>query len=210
MQKARFIGRIVTGLLAAIAFSGCSGVVMTTGNAGPDGTLYLEGLGGSPALPRPFLEGPVDNVSYWDGDGVAGAASITIDLSQQRAFFFKGERLVAVSRISSGNEQYPTTKGSFKIIQKSKDHRSNLYGDFVDRQGRPVIRDVESKDTPPPGLQFLGAAMPNFMRFHGAIGMHGGFLPGYPASHGCVRMPDRMSEHFFRNVSIGTPVKVVD
>lgn len=196
----------VVGLCA----SGCTGMSTHAGYAGGDGTLYLEGLGASLALPRPALEGPVDNVSYWDGDGVAGAPSVTIDLSQQRAFFFKGERLVGVSRVSSGNEQYPTATGSFKVTQKNKDHRSNLYGDFVDHHGRAVIRDVEAKDIPPPGLRFLGASMPNFMRFNGGIGMHAGFLPGYPASHGCVRMPEKMSEYFFRNVSIGTPVVVVN
>lgn len=198
------------GLWMALSLGGCVGVATNTGGPGVDGTLYLEGLSGSLALPRPAVVGLVDNVSYWDGDGVAGAPSVTIDLSQQRAFFFKADRLVAVSRVSSGNERYRTATGSFKITQKNKDHRSNLYGDFVDHHGRAVIRDVEAKDIPPPGLRFQGASMPNFMRFNGGIGMHAGFLPGYPASHGCVRMPERLSEHFFRSVSIGTPVIVVE
>jgi lipoprotein-anchoring transpeptidase ErfK/SrfK len=47
------------------------------------------------------------------------------------------------------------------------------------------------------------------MRFHGGEGMHAGFLPGYAASHGCVRMPDHMAEIFFNNVSVGTPVRVI-
>jgi lipoprotein-anchoring transpeptidase ErfK/SrfK len=38
--------------------------------------------------------------------------------------------------------------------------------------------------------------------------MHAGFLPGYPASHGCIRMPEHMSEHFFNNVVTGTPVTI--
>ena len=50
--------------------------------------------------------------------------------------------------------------------------------------------------------------MPNFMRFNGGVGMHTGFLPGYPASHGCVRMPDHMARVFFENAEIGTPVVV--
>ena len=44
-------------------------------------------------------------------------------------------------------------------------------------------------------------------RFDG-IGMHEGFLPGYPASHGCIRMPGFMSERFFENVGVGTPVTI--
>jgi lipoprotein-anchoring transpeptidase ErfK/SrfK len=50
--------------------------------------------------------------------------------------------------------------------------------------------------------------MPYFMRVTGGIGMHEGFLPGYAASHGCIRMPGFMAERFFENVSVGTPVTV--
>ncbi|MEI6536331.1 MAG: L,D-transpeptidase family protein [Verrucomicrobiaceae bacterium] len=46
------------------------------------------------------------------------------------------------------------------------------------------------------------------MRFTRGIGMHAGFLPGYAASHGCVRMPEKMASIFFSNVEIGTPVDV--
>jgi lipoprotein-anchoring transpeptidase ErfK/SrfK len=52
--------------------------------------------------------------------------------------------------------------------------------------------------------------MPYFMRIHGGVGMHAGFLPGFPASHGCIRMPERMAQIFFANVSHGTPVRVVN
>jgi lipoprotein-anchoring transpeptidase ErfK/SrfK len=51
--------------------------------------------------------------------------------------------------------------------------------------------------------------MTNFMRLtNDGIGMHAGFLPGYPASHGCIRMPEHMSEIFFNNVNLGTPVTI--
>jgi hypothetical protein len=50
--------------------------------------------------------------------------------------------------------------------------------------------------------------MPFFIRFNGGIGMHAGRLPGYPASHGCVRMPRAMAAHFFANAPLGTPVTV--
>jgi lipoprotein-anchoring transpeptidase ErfK/SrfK len=52
--------------------------------------------------------------------------------------------------------------------------------------------------------------MPYFMRIHGGVGMHAGFLPGFAASHGCIRMPERMAQIFFANVSHGTPVRVVN
>ncbi len=59
-----------------------------------------------------------------------------------------------------------------------------------------------------PGEVFERSPMPYFMRFNGGIGMHTGFLPGYAASHGCVRMPDKMAKVFFENTPIATPVKV--
>jgi lipoprotein-anchoring transpeptidase ErfK/SrfK len=52
--------------------------------------------------------------------------------------------------------------------------------------------------------------MPYFMRFAGGVGMHQGFLPGYAASHGCIRMPEFMARKFFDNVRKGTPVRVED
>jgi L,D-transpeptidase catalytic domain len=51
--------------------------------------------------------------------------------------------------------------------------------------------------------------MPYFMEFSPAVGMHAGYLPGYPASHGCVRMPRDLAALFFERVQIGTPVTVV-
>ncbi len=172
-------------------------------------TQYL-GQGGQIVTKKSSVGFP-DTVSYWDGDGVGGAPSITIDLREQKAFFYKGGRLVGVSMISSGREGYSSPAGNFKIIQKNKDHVSNLYGDYVDAAGNVVVSNVGVKTDPmPPGTRFRGAPMPYFMRISGGVGMHAGFLPGFPASHGCIRMPARMAEIFFANVSQGTPVRVVN
>jgi lipoprotein-anchoring transpeptidase ErfK/SrfK len=155
--------------------------------------------------------GITDNVSYWDGDGLSGSPSITINLREQKAFFYKGDRLVGVSMISSGREGYSTPPGNYKIIQKSQNHVSNLYGDYVDGSGNVVVANVGvRRDPKPAGTHFRGAPMPYFLRFHGGYGLHAGFLPGFPASHGCVRMPERMAQIFFANVSHGTPVRVVN
>ncbi len=152
-----------------------------------------------------------DTVSYWDGDGAAGAPSIEISLNHQRAYFFKGSQLVGVSSISTGREGYSTPAGSFKITQKNRHHKSNLYGDYVTKDGAVVQKDVDVKKDPrPPGTVLDGARMPYFMRIVGGVGMHEGFLPGYAASHGCIRMPGFMAEKFFENVSHGTPVVVRD
>jgi hypothetical protein len=80
--------------------------------------------------------------------------------------------------------------------QKDADHRSNLYGDFVNpRTGRVVRAGVSTKiDSAPSGTVYRGAPMRWFMRLTaGGLGMHTGILPGYPASHGCVRMPDEVA-----------------
>ena len=151
-----------------------------------------------------------DPISYWDGDGVSGRPAVTIYLNEQRAYFYKGEQLVGVSQVSAGREGHDTPAGTYKITQKDPNHASSLYGDYADAMGNVVKKDVElGKDPVPPGAHFVGAPMPFFMRITGGVGMHQGYLPGYPASHGCIRMPGKMAQIFYSNVDIGTPVTVV-
>lgn len=180
----------------------------------PSQSGYLEGVAaGTSGNPKNQSHRPPavrDDISYWDGDGVEGPALIRINRKQQKALFYKGNQLVAVSRISSGTEGHDTPAGRFKITEKDQDHKSSLYGVFKDSLTNETINgDVDIRvDEVPEGAYFVAAPMPNFMRFTGAIGMHTGYLPGYAASHGCIRMPHHMSEKFFANVKIGTPVIV--
>ena len=126
--------------------------------------------------------------------------------------FYKGPKLVGVSAIYSGREGYGTPTGSYKITQKNPDHVSNLYGDYVNAQGDVIVRNVSKcKDPMPPGTRFAGSPMPYFMRLgRTAVGLHQGFLPGVPDSHGCIRMPERMVKIFFENAPAGTPVAIID
>jgi hypothetical protein len=151
-----------------------------------------------------------DDVSYWDGDHLTGPASIRINLTQQKAFFYKGGQLAGVSRISTGTEGRRTPSGNYKVMLKDIDHRSSSYGVFKEKgTDRVVDDDAEAHNEPvPPGCYFEGAPMFNFLQFAPAIGMHTGYLPGYAASHGCVRMPDRMAKKFYENAQVGTPVIV--
>jgi lipoprotein-anchoring transpeptidase ErfK/SrfK len=147
--------------------------------------------------------------AYWHGDGVSGRAAIRIDIGAQKALFYKGGKLVGETPICSGNATHPTPRGNFSVIQKDRDHRSNLYGNFVDANGNVLVTNVDvTRDRPPEGGHFLGARMPFYLRFHDGSGMHAGYLPGFPDSHGCVRLPDRMAEIFFDNAANGTPVVV--
>jgi len=151
-----------------------------------------------------------DDVSYWDGDHLTGPASIRINLTQQKAFFYKGGVLAGVSRISTGKEGRSTPSGPYKVQLKDKYHRSSSYGVFKEKgTDRVVDDDAEAHNEPvPPGCYYEGAPMFNFLQFAPAVGMHTGYLPGYAASHGCVRMPDKMAQKFFDNAVVGTPVTV--
>lgn len=150
-----------------------------------------------------------DKISYWAGECASGPARICINISQQKLFYYKGDKLVGVSAISSGREGHDSPLGSFKVRKKEKEHASNLYGDFVDASGNVVVKNVDAtKDKPPAGTHFQGSSMPWFMEFAPGVGMHTGFLPGIPDSHGCIRLPDRMAKTFFEVTPMGTPVTV--
>lgn len=138
------------------------------------------------------------------------SSRVVVSISKQRAYLLAGDEIAIDTPISSGKRAGMTPKGDFKIMQKDKDHRSNIYGDFKDRSGRTVRGGVSVRiDSAPSGTHFVGAPMKWFMRLTGdGVGMHVGILPGYPASHGCIRMPPQSAEMFFNRVKIGTPVEV--
>jgi hypothetical protein len=78
-------------------------------------TRYLGGAyGDSPVAST----APVDNVSYWDGEGVPGKPSVKISLGEQRAYFYKSGQLVGISQLSTGREGLGTPAGQYKITQK--------------------------------------------------------------------------------------------
>ncbi len=138
-------------------------------------------------------------------------ARVVISLSKQRATLLNGDEVAIDTPISSGKRSGMTPTGSFKVMEKDKDHRSSVYGDFKDRAGRTVRGGVSTKiDSAPSGTHFVGAPMLWFMRLTGdGVGMHVGILPGYPASHGCIRMPSQGAEMFYAKVRVGTPVQIV-
>lgn len=200
----KFQGIAFTLLAIVAGFSGCARDPRLSTD-----TLYLGGRR-DPAKPGNEKRMNFDNVSYWDGDAATGPAHVRISIGQQRAYFYKGEQLVGVSLLSTGREGHDSPTGNFKIMQKDRDHVSSIYGDYVDAQTHAIVmKEIDrTKDKMPKGCIYDGARMPFFMRITGGVGMHEGFLPGYPASHGCIRMPGFMAEDFFRNVEVGTPVTI--
>ncbi|MCB1503894.1 MAG: L,D-transpeptidase family protein [Hyphomicrobiaceae bacterium] len=108
--------------------------------------------------------------------------TIVVSLKEQRLQVFDSAGLVAQSPISSGRPGYSTPTGVFTILQKNREHYSNLYGD---------------------------APMPNMQRITwSGVALHAGALPGYPASHGCIRLPYGFSRSLFSMTQLGTRVVV--
>jgi lipoprotein-anchoring transpeptidase ErfK/SrfK len=149
-----------------------------------------------------------DNLTYDLGGRPTRKVAIVIDLTDQHAYLYSKGQVVLTAPVSTGREGYDTPAGKYSVIEKDIDHRSTIYGAYV--QGEAIVQenvDVR-KDPRPPGATFVGASMPYFLRIVGAVGLHAGYLPGYPASHGCIRMPESKAERFFYAARVGTPVTI--
>ncbi len=124
----------------------------------------------------------------WYAEAVPqGPMLMLVSITQQKAYLYRNGVRVAVTTVSTGMKGYDTPTGVFTILQKNKDHKSSLY---KDSQNRP-------------------AAMPYMQRLTwDGIALHSGNLPGYPASHGCVRMPDGFARRLFAETELGMTVIV--
>ena len=139
----------------------------------------------------------------------AQQTAVVINLTEQAAYLFEDGRLAFISPIASGKEGWGTPTGNFRVISKDLNHKSGNFGLISDSYGRAVNSNATPGSYVPPGCHYSPAPMPYFMEFSKYVGMHAGYLPGYPASHGCVRMPRDLAAEFFARVQIGTPVKVI-
>ena len=113
-----------------------------------------------------------------------GPVEIVISLGAQRAYVYRSGTLIGVSTISSGRPGYETPVGRFGILQKKKMHRSNRY-----------------ESAPMPYMQRL-----NWF----GVALHGGHVPGHPASHGCIRLPPQFAQKLYGVTSLGSFVWVDD
>ena len=137
---------------------------------------------------------------------------IVVSLPKQRAYLMISDEIVADGPISSGKSGHSTPSGHFTVMEKDPNHHSTLYGNFVDGSGRVVRAGVSARiDSAPSGTHFAGAPMLWFLRLTGeGVGMHIGILPGYPASHGCIRESVDGAKLFYDHAKVGTPVDVGD
>jgi len=116
-----------------------------------------------------------------DGDG---AVTLIVSVPLQRVYVYRGDGLVGAAAISTGRAGHRTPIGDFQVLQKREFHRSNIYSN---------------------------APMPHMQRLTwDGIALHGGHNPGYPASHGCIRLPPAFAALLFGATSIGTLVAVVE
>ncbi len=141
----------------------------------------------------------------------ASNAKIEIDLSDQRVRVYKTggrHQLVIESSVSSGKSGYGTSTGTFRIKEKKVEKRSTLYGSWKNSSGDTIPSNGEVGSPPSGASTFVGASMPYWMRINGGIGMHIGYVPNYPASHGCIRIPSAIQPLIFSKVGVGTSVTV--
>jgi hypothetical protein len=107
---------------------------------------------------------------------------ILVSIPQQKAWVFKDAALVATSPVSTGKRGHETPTGTFRILQKAVHHRSNIYS-----------------NAPMPFMQRLTRS---------GVALHAGHLPGYPASHGCIRLPWGFAKRLYGLTGGGTRVTV--
>ena len=139
--------------------------------------------------PKPVKKkGPVDSLKpgqfVWEQrESYEGPLKIVAVLDIQRIYVFQNDKLLGFSTISSGKKGKETPTGIFNILQKNIDHKSNLYSN---------------------------APMPYMQRLTwDGIAMHGGHLPGYPASHGCIRLPHPFAKALFGVTQMNQEVVVL-
>ena len=108
------------------------------------------------------------------------------------------------------SNQQQNNAAVFKILEKKKAHASNLYGRIVSPDGATVVSDADARgDAVPEGGRFVGASMPYWMRMTPTgVGMHVGYVPGRPASHGCIRLKKDVATELFGILEVGSPVTV--
>lgn len=111
-----------------------------------------------------------------------GETRVVVDLLKQTAYVWRGDALVGASAVSSGKEGKETPLGIWPVLEKQKFHRSRKYN-----------------DAPMPFMQRLDSY---------GVALHGGNNPGYPASHGCVRLPLKFAEKLYSLTKVGSVVVI--
>ncbi len=153
-------------------------------------------------------------MTYRQADLLAKAtaqnSAVEISLREQRGLLLVDGAIAMDFPVATGKSSHPTPKGSYKILDKKQDYASNLYGRIISATGETVVSDADTReDIVPEGGRFAGAKMPYWMRITPTgVGMHVGYVPGRPASHGCIRLKKDVAVELFKILAIGSPVTV--
>lgn len=141
-----------------------------------------------PATQPDAMKGPAwkDQKDFFWHPEIApkGPVVIVVSLDEQSIYVYRNGIAIGVSPISSGRPSHATPTGIYTILQKEREHYSNLYD-----------------SAPMPFMQRLS---------WDGVAMHGGYLPGHPASHGCIRLPQAFAEKLFTVSRRGEVVVVAD
>lgn len=141
--------------------------------------LLLCGIAMPAAAQQPVAPGGY----RWLEEGpFAGPLYLVISIERQMVHVYDGDRLVGIASVSTGMKGHSTPTGEFPVLQKREWHRSNIYS-----------------NAPMPFMQRLS---------WDGIALHAGHNPGYPASHGCIRLPYAFARKLFGMTQVGTLVSV--
>jgi lipoprotein-anchoring transpeptidase ErfK/SrfK len=118
----------------------------------------------------------------WRDTKAGGESRVIVSLSDQMAYLYRGDALVAVTTISTGTAKNPTPTGIFPILEKKRMHHSRKYD-----------------NAPMPFMQRLDKY---------GMALHAGHNPGYAASHGCIRLPAQFAAKLFNVTDLGSTVYI--
>lgn len=168
--------------------------------------VLVTGIGSTPALALETYEAKMEasdaasqaRVDMWETFGSkipkagqylwhdvpagAGPERVVISISDQLAYLYRGDTLVAVAAISTGKDEKPTPTGIFSVLDK-----------------QPMYRSKKYDNAPMPWMQRID----NY-----GVALHAGYNPGVPASHGCVRLPSAFAKKLYSVTDVGTPVYI--
>ena len=118
----------------------------------------------------------------WRKGSFEGDPRVVVSLGDQQVYLYRGDALVAVAAISTGTDERPTPKGIFTVLAKKPMHRS---------------------------IKYDNAPMPFMQRFDQyGTALHAGHNPGYPASHGCIRLPAEFAKRLYGVTEVGATVMI--
>ena len=118
----------------------------------------------------------------WRKGSFDGEPLVVVSLTDQQAYLDRGDALVAVAAISTGTDEKPTPKGIFSVLAKKPMHRSIKY----DNAPMPFMQRIDDY----------------------GVALHAGHLPGYPASHGCIRLPGEFAKRLYSVTDLGATVMI--